>query len=300
MDCDGIRGMIAVPLRVRFHPLPLQATPWIADLQLRFQCYEDRTVMTERLHNGPLQVLKPLYPEGRSVCHAVIVHPPGGIAEGDAIKINIVQGPGTRTVLTNPAASKWYKSSGNFAHQEVCIQLGPGAQLDWLPQENILFYSARVDTRFRLELADGASATGWDVVVLGRRAMGETWDAGEFRSHSELCKPGGELLWLEKTNFTASSGIRRAVQGLASFPIFGIFWAIGPNCTSELAQDLAQGLPFTDRLRAGVTCLPAGVLIVRAVARQIEPLRELLIDCWSTLRPVVHGRPARRLRLWAT
>lgn len=256
--------------------------------------------MTERRHNGPLQVQKALYPEGRSVCHTVILHPPGGMAEGDTVEVRVIQEAGAKTVLSTPAASKWYKSRGRFARQDIRIQLGEGAQLDWLPQENILFENTRAETGFRLELAEGASAAGWDVVVLGRGAMSETWDRGEFRNVTEFSKLTGELLWAEKTNFNASSGIRYAPQGLGSFPIFGTLWAVGPDCISELAQELALRLPFTDHLRAGVTCLPGGVVVLRAVAQKIEPLRELLIECWSTVRPVVHGRAANRLRLWAT
>src|SRR5690348_14419807 len=121
--------------------------------------------MTERRHTGPLQVQKPLYPEGRSVCHTVILHPPGGMAQGDVVKINVSQGPSTKTVLTSPAATKWYKSSGDFASQQIQIQLGPGAQLDWLPPENILFENAHADFRFRIELAAEASAIGWESYV---------------------------------------------------------------------------------------------------------------------------------------
>jgi urease accessory protein len=273
---------------------------WTASLRLRFVYQDNRTVMTERRHTGPLQVQKPLYPEGRPVCHAVVLHPPGGMAEGDSVEVRVVQEEGAKTVLSTPAASKWYKSREQFARQEVRIQLGVDAQLDWLPQENILFENARVDTRFRLELAEGASAAGWDVVVLGRRAMGERWDSGEFRNTTEFSKLTGELLWAERANFMASSGIRHAIQGLGSFPIFGTLWAVGRNCTSELAQALATQLPFTDKIRAGVTCLPGGVIVLRALAQKIEPLRNLLIECWSTVRPVVHGRSAKRLRLWAT
>jgi urease accessory protein len=273
---------------------------WTADLQLRFVYQDNRTVMTERRHTGPLQVQKPLYPEGRSVCHAVVLHPPGGMAEGDSVEVRVVQEEEAKTVLSTPAASKWYKSRDRFARQEVWIRLGAGAQLDWLPQESILFESSRVETRFRIELAEDASAAGWDVVVLGRRAKGEKWESGEYRSTTEFVRSTGELLWAERANFMAFSGIRYAPQGLGSFPIFGTLWAVGRNCTSELAQRLATQLPFTDNLRAGVTCLPNGVIVLRALAQKIEPLRHLLIECWSTMRPVVHGRSAKRLRLWAT
>jgi urease accessory protein len=277
--------------------LEASLSSWTADLQLRFEYQEDRTVMTERRHSGPLQVQKPLYPEGRSVCHTVILHPPGGMAEGDLVKIAVAQGTGTRTVLTSPAATKWYKSSEEFASQEVRITLAPGAQLDWLPPENILFENARANFRFQLETASEASAIGWETFVLGRRAMGETWNSGTLRIDSRFTNLG-QLLWAEKTIISAAFSLRTANQGLAGLPNFGMMWATGSNCTQALAEKLAPSLPFTENLRAGVTCLDSGVLIIRAIAQKMEPLRELLIGCWTFLRPAVHGRDAKPLRLW--
>jgi urease accessory protein len=268
-------------------------------LQLRFEYQQDRTVMTERRHSGPLQVQKPLYPEGRSVCHAVILHPPGGMAEGDALKINVAQGAGTRTVLTSPAATKWYKSSKDFASQNVRIQLAQGAQLDWLPPENILFENSRADFRLQLDMAPEASAIGWEAFVLGRRAMGETWEKGTLRIDSRFTASEQKLIWGEKTNLSPSSSLRTATQGLAGFPTFGMVWAVGSNCTSALAEKLAPSLPFGDYLRAGVTCFDSGVLVVRAIAQKVEPLRELLVSCWTILRPAVHARDSNPLRLWS-
>ena len=254
--------------------------------------------MTERRHIGPLQVQKPLYPEGRSVCHTVILHPPGGMAEGDTTKIDVTQGPDSKTVLTSPAAAKWYKSRDKFSSQEVRIRLGESAQLDWLPPENILFEHARADFRFQLELGQDASAIGWEAFVFGRRAMGESWDAGALRINSQFIDING-LLWGERANFNAASRIRNAAQGLGAFPIAGMVWATGPSCDQLLAESLSPSLPFGDTLRAGVTCLNHRLLVVRGVAQKMEPLRELMVRCWTFLRPAIHGRQSQPLRLWS-
>lgn len=253
--------------------------------------------MAERRHTGPLQVQKPLYPEGRSVCHTVILHPPGGMAEGDTVRINVDQGPDSKTVLTSPAAAKWYKSNGIFSSQEVRIRLGARAQLDWLPPENILFENAHASFRFHLEVASDASAIGWEAFVFGRRARGETWHIGALRLDSQFGDENG-LLWTEKANITGASSLRTASQGLAAFPVAAMVWAVSPNCTDTLAEMLAPSLPFTDSLRAGVTHLNRSVLVVRAVAQKIEPLRDLMIRCWTFLRPAIHGIQANPLRLW--
>ena len=53
---------------------------WKASLALEFRFENDKTTLSRNTHDGPLVVQKPLYPEGRDVCHAIVVHPPGGIA----------------------------------------------------------------------------------------------------------------------------------------------------------------------------------------------------------------------------
>jgi urease accessory protein len=128
--------------------------------------------------------------------------------------------------------------------------------------------------------------------------MGETWDAGALRINSQFIDTNG-LLWSERANFNAASRIRNAAQGLGTFPIAGMVWATGPSCDQLLAESLSPSLPFGDTLRAGVTCLNHRLLIVRGVAQKIEPLRELMVRCWSFLRPAIHGRPSQPLRLWS-
>ena len=65
---------------------------WIARLALDYRLADGRTVLSRR-HEGPLRVQKALYPEGAQLCHTLIVHPPGGIAGGDALDIEARVGP---------------------------------------------------------------------------------------------------------------------------------------------------------------------------------------------------------------
>jgi hypothetical protein len=78
--------------------LALPAHCWQAQLRLGFTGGGRGTRLGERIHSGPLRVQKPLYPEGAQTCHAVIVHPPGDVADGE--KIPRKGGPGiTRSDL---------------------------------------------------------------------------------------------------------------------------------------------------------------------------------------------------------
>src|SRR5579871_3335586 len=84
---------------------------WKAELSLRFCRAAERSVLAERLHYSPLMVQKPLYPEGPNVCHAIVIHPPGGIAGGDELSLVMGLDAGAHALVTTPAATKWYKAA---------------------------------------------------------------------------------------------------------------------------------------------------------------------------------------------
>ncbi|MFJ5380115.1 urease accessory protein UreD [Cupriavidus sp. CER94] len=278
---------------------------WHASLRLRFANRAGRTAMVERRHEGPLRVQKPLYPEG-AICHGVVLHPPAGVAGGDLLDIDIAVEAGAHAVLATPGATKWYKSQGRDAAQQVRIEVAEGARLDWLPQENIVFDDARARIATDVVVAPGGSAIGWDAVVLGRLASGEHWARGSLWLDTRIAGPD-RALWIEQSLLDAGSPLRGALAGMDGLPILATLWAVGQGATQELAESLAERLPYRPDLRAGVTCLagrgqPASqsMLLVRVLGRDMEAVRHLMIDCWNTLRMPIHGVPARPLRLWAT
>src|SRR5438128_5047024 len=118
---------------------PLAAS-WKASLSLAFARQGERSVLVGRVHDGPLVVQKPLYPEGMDVCHAIVVHPPGGIAGGDELALRVECAASSHAVLTTPGAAKWYRSAGAWARQSLDFRVG--GTLEWLPRETIVFDGA--------------------------------------------------------------------------------------------------------------------------------------------------------------
>jgi urease accessory protein len=272
---------------------------WLGKLDLEFKRAENRTVLSGRRHFGPLRVQKPLYPEGPAVCHVVVVHPPGGVADKDDLRIRLALQPGAHAVLTTPGATKWYKASEGSTFR-VEVESLAGAILEWLPNENIYFCGTSAQTDLRIRLADGATALGWDINVLGRTASGESWSSGQIQQHIEIVRDDGIPFWAERSSLPADSSIRLSRQGLAEYPVFGTFWCAGGDRESATIENLAIDLPFDSNLRAGVSRLPNNLLLIRAVGHRIEPLRSLLIHCWSRIRPMAIHRNAQPLRLWST
>jgi urease accessory protein len=272
---------------------------WQGALDLRFTKSENRTILCRCRHLGPLRVQKPLYPEGPEICHVVVIHPPGGLADRDDLSICLTLEEGAHSVVTTPGATKWYKAKEGSTFR-VTIVLQRGAVLEWLPNESIYFAGASARTTLRIQLAAEAIACGWDINMLGRIASGESWETGELRAATEFIHEDGSLLWSERTLLRAGSELVRAPQGLGGYPIFGTLWCVGGKSQPDVIAALAAELPFTSELRAGISLLPDGVLLIRAVGRQIEPVKSLMVDCWSRIRPMVVGRNAQALRLWST
>jgi urease accessory protein len=273
---------------------------WPAELHLRFGRRKMRTVLVEKRHTGPLLVQKAIYPEGEKICHAVIVHPPGGIAGGDELRVEIDLEADSSAVVTTPAATKWYKAPRHRCRQQTTIRLAERATLDWLPQENIFYNATHAESTFRLQIGPGATAIGWEIGMLGRQASGEEWLEGSLRFLTSIERTDGLPLWVERLRLEATGSLRKAYQGLCGLNIFGTLWAVSAGCTAALAEELASDLPLENGLRAGVTSLPEGILLVRGLANDVERLRQMMVDCWMRLRPPVHGLPSQRLRLWAT
>lgn len=305
-----------------------ESAGWQARLQLGFARRETGSFLAHRHHYGPLRVQRPLYPEGPDICHAVIVHPPGGVAGGDSLHIDIDVGAHSHAVLATPGATKWYKSNHRQASQHIELTVEPGARLDWLPQNNILFDAALARSDLTASIAPDASAIGWETTQLGRQASGERWQQGRLHASTTLTRPGGELLWTERALLDATDPMRDACQGLGGWNTFGTLWAVAAenrgaplrfmgqpdkvDDDTDATRDLAALLdalnalmPFDPEegehgIRGGVTRLPNGVILVRAVARRMEDLQTLFVRCWHLLRPAIHGVASRPLRLWNT
>lgn len=265
---------------------------WHASLTLAYRCAQQRTVCTRR-HSGPLQVQKPLYPEGDDLCHSIVLHPPGGIAGGDRLNVDVAVEPQARALITTPGATRWYKANGRTAAQRIDLRVA-GA-LEWLPQEAIVFDHADVRSEIAIDVAADAATIGWDIVALGRTASGEAFSDGCF-AQSIRVHDDGTLQWVERTRVAGGDALLDSPIGLAGHPVFGCLWAIGPRWTDAQLDALRASLPIA----APITRLASRLLVARALGASTQIVRRALEAVWYALRPLAIGRAAITPRIWAT
>lgn len=272
------------------------APRWRASLALDFESVEARTKLARRAHDGPLVVQKPFHPEGPAVCQVVIVHPPGGIAGGDALEVDVEIGPKAHAQLTQPALSKWYRSEGVAASQSVHVRVAEHATLEWLPQGAIVFDGARVRSTIRIAMAASSRVIAWELVCLGRRARGERFVGGSFRQCIEIVRADA-LIWSERVDLDGGNPLLDSPVGLNGAAVFGTLVAASPTLDDGALTAARAIVPAAGECT--LTRLP-DVLVARYRGPASDQGLRYFAALWSALRPRLVGRAAVAPRIWST
>ena len=279
----------------------MQTVSWKAQLTLNYRREGDQTVAHDR-HEGPLRVLRRLYPEGPAICHHVVVHPPGGVVGGDELHLHANLAEGSHALITTPGATRFYRSDGASAMQDVRLQLAAGARLEWLPMEALAYSGCDAYSRVHITLAPGAQMIGWDVLALGLPAARKPFVAGRFCQHLEL--PG---CWLERGRLAAADSLLLdSAAGLGGHRVLGTAWfAAGqgmPPAQRETllaaARDVLQGDGLA--ATAGATSPQSAVVVLRVLAHGVEPVMGLLARVRAAWRLAAWGLAAEPPRIWRT
>jgi urease accessory protein len=276
---------------------------WPGHLALNYTQHHDphaRTVLHDR-HSGPLRVLQSLYPEAPTVCHNVLVHPPGGVVGGDTLCIDAHLAAGSHALITTPGATRFYRTAGELAEQSLTARIDDGARLEWLPLETIVHRGALAHNHMRFELAPTAEMIGWDLLALGLPASGEAFDHGRYSQQIEL--PG---VWLERAVIDGSDQhLLDSPVGWAGHRLLATLWfASGtplPTARRDALLDAGRELAHAHSLSAtaGLTAVHPRVIVLRVLAPRVEHAMALLKSVWAVWRQEAWGLAPCAPRIWA-
>ncbi|MGS0744079.1 urease accessory protein UreD [Glaciimonas sp. GG7] len=280
-------------------PATAQA-PWQARLKLGFANDQGTTRLIERSHVGPLRVQKPLYPEHPAVCHAIIIHPPGGVVGGDQLSINTDVGSQAHALITTPGAAKWYRANGKISQQQVQLHVAENAALEWLPQETIFFNHAAVKLDHRVTLAASAQYIGGEILCFGRTASGESFNAGKIMQRTSI-RRDGKLLWFEQGAIEGGTADMHSPLALAGYTVCATLIAVGKVLPAKVINDLRESANtlVSDKAKIGATQIKS-VLVMRFLGHSSELARLWMTQAWQQLRPELLGRQAVIPRIWNT
>ena len=278
--------------------VPSTSKHWRARLALQYRHQEGRTV-AHHDHEGPLRVLHSLYPEGEAICHQVLVHPPGGLAGGDHLDIQVHLQAQAHALITTPGATRFYRSEAGPATQQVQVTLQDHARLEWLPLETIAYSGCLALNHMRFELAPSAEMMAWDVLALGLPASHQPFVDGHYQQHLEV-----RGAWLERGRMDAQD--TRLLEGPVGL--------VGRRCLATLV--MASGAPIAatrlepaleqarqvsvsdSNCHVGVTSPHPRVVVARVLCDQTEPARRILQDIWAAWRQVFWALKPEPSRMW--
>jgi urease accessory protein len=263
-------------------------------VELAYAASPRGTVLRHLYQQAPLRLLFP-DPEPDEPPLVALVNCAGGLAGGDSSRVALHLHAGARATLATAAAEKIYRSLGAETRVETGLRLGPGACLEWLPQETILFDGARLARQLHIEMAEGASVLAAEILVFGRRARGETMQAGTLFDAWRLDTPAGPF-WRDAVQMEGALGASLAAPlGFAGAEAMAMLLLAGPGAEAHLhaLRTALEGTP-------GAATIPRPGLLLARWLGGASVLRQAVGNAIIRLRQAALGLPPRLPRLWST
>ena len=276
---------------------------WPASLTLGFAAYPEADTSITRMnvarHYGPLHVQRAFYPEGRDgCCHVYLLHPPGGIASGDSLTIDVTVSENAHTLLTTPAANKLYRADSNGVAwaQHTHLKVEEGATLEWLPQETLAFDGSRGVQTVEIDLAETAKCLGWEIIGLGRPASDLPYVSGIIEQQFKLTR-NGLPLWLERQSIDPEHPRFMGKWGQGGSTVHATLWAVGLENPTDTITELRYKIPASHNW---AVTYRRGVLLLRYLGMERNEAWALFQQARDILRPRLIGVESVTPRIWLT
>lgn len=242
------------------------------------------------------------FPEVSGRLQLPLLHTAGGLVGGDALRVRIALESGAAGLITSVAAQKVYGSvgrsrlvpQGRWALQHLDADLAEGADLEWFPQELVLYRAGLFEQRTRVQLAPEASWLGAEVVRLGRTADGESLDLGAWRSSLEI-RRGHDWEFVDRLALGPENLLSE--HGLARQPVVGsLVWAAPQPVPDSL---IVRARAATAGLEGAMACgrLERG-LVARYRGPSTQAARFWFCRLWALIREHRGLPPPELPRVW--
>ncbi|WGW03546.1 urease accessory protein UreD [Tropicibacter oceani] len=217
---------------------------------------------------------KLLFPRARGAeLDAVYLNSAGGVTGGDRFALSATVDEGAALRMTTQAAERIYRAApGAPGHVSTRLTAHPGAQITWLPQETIIYDGASLDRRLTIDLAQDARLLACEVLVFGRRAMGEAVHELFLRDRIDL-HIGGALAFADRLRLDgdAAAVLNRAAVADGAIAVASVLCA-APGIGGRL-DHLRELLPP----QAGGSALTEDLVFLRLLAPDSFELRKTLV-----------------------
>lgn len=264
------------------------AAPRLRDeIRLSLRVRSGETVLDRLFQSGSLRARLPR--EGkRGWTSAVLINTGGGVVAGDELAVALAAREGAACTVTTQAAEKLYRAlpGANPARLSTRITIAPGAALEYLPQETILFDGSAMTRHLHVGMAADAWFLGTESLVFGRMAKGETVHRARISDTITLHRDG-RLLFRDALRLpeAVAAALDRPAIGKGARALATILLVC--EDAERRIDDVREALGDAD---AGASAWN-GMLVTRILAPDGAALRRIVT---SVLRSLRDGRPEPR------
>lgn len=250
------------------------------------------TALARLYQRTPCRVLFPAAEED-DLPLAALLTTSGGLVGGDALRIEVAAEAGASCTIVSQAAEKIYRSLGPDVTVSAQLAVGPGAYLEWFPQETILFEGARLCRRLTASLAPKGRLLAAEMAVFGRAARGERFTRGRWFDAWEI-RRDGSVVWADAQSLDGDIAAEIASPfGFAGSEAI----ATAVYAGADAARHVATARSLADGAARGGASLVGGSLVARFIGAA-HLVRGDLGRYLCGMREAVAGLPARLPRLW--
>jgi len=249
-------------------------------LQVSFRKNGSQTTLQDLRQEGSLKVRFPR-PEKGELLQVVTLNTAGGITGGDIFQSSFLLEEGSAATITTQAPERIYRALPFSPPASVrhSVTLGPGAMVEWLPQETILFNGAFLRRQLSVTLAADSCFLGVEAIIFGRTQRGEKVASGFLSDTVRIVREGALLLHdaIHLNGPIAEILARPAVAngGVA----VATLWFVSPDAAAAL--EAVRAVLKEEDSGASVW---NNILVTRLVAREGAELRARVISLLQVLR----------------
>ncbi|MGP9488507.1 urease accessory protein UreD [Glutamicibacter sp. AOP38-B1-38] len=272
----------------------------VGELRLRIGRRSGKDIATAQYHQGALRVLRPHYlDDSAQVCYT-IVNPGGGYLGADRYGIEVEVEAGSSLLLTTQSATKVYRTPQGEASQEMLVRLGPGAVLEYLPDQLIAYRDASYRQELVVDMAADASLVQFEILTPGWSPDGTLFRYDQLRLRTQVRVEGKlavlDNLWVKPGDQSIDSQLY-----LQQATHVGMLLAVDARIDAVLVEQLrevAYRIAGQQRqaVQVGVSQTPTAGVAVRTLGTSTESATAVMLGIVNELRARLRGQGPVNLR----
>lgn len=253
-----------------------------------------RTVIESMSAEVPLAAQRIMYCDGPAsrMAYLYVASVAGGMLQGDRYDVGISAGRGAAVHVTTQGATRVYGMASGMASQRVRVSVADGAYLEMIPDQIIPYGQSRFEQRVRLDVHDGGTMVGSEIVAPGRAAMGESFEYGLCDLRTEAFGCGGRRRFSDAARLEPSRMDLSAPCSMGEHAVFGTVYVMTPrrNVGALLGEINAAVAGRGGGVVGGCSVMRDGMgMLGRMLGARAADVRGAVLDVVAAVRPRCAG-----------